>query len=429
MSTSSSGGGLSVAQIKQRKKMIFLVAGVGAGLVALVMASTSMMNKDTEKARQAAHDKPDVVKNYTGATEGVSPAATRAAQQQSMAKVEDALRAAQRNADQKDQQFNDLQKKVSQLADQLEKSQREAARRPLVPPPTAASGVAIGPDGKPLGSPLATPSVVYMSSVTLGTGATGNGVSQIRGAGSSQDPIANARDRDSRGRDYANTYNRDDPLNYNRAAGRDAKNYLPSGTHMHVTLLNGADAPTGGSGQSNPMPVLVTVSGPAKLPNGFQADLKNCTITTYANGDLSSERAIFKLDRLSCIDDDAGAIDVQLKGYLTGPDGKVGIRGRLVSKTGQAMANALYAAVGSGIGGAFKNAGTTFVNPGLGTAIQQQSMSEGFRSGFGEGVSKGMDRIAQYYINLADKMYPVVEVDPGLEGDVVLMTGTSIERR
>lgn len=428
MSTSSNGGGLSVAQMKQQKKKIALALAVTGIVGVAVFASTNMMNQETEKARQAARDRPTVDKNYSGATEGVSPAATRAAQQQSMAQVQQAIQEAKRNSDQKDQTIQDLTKKVNQLADAVQKAENQSQRRPLVPPPTAASGtIALGPDGKPLPPGNLVPPIVYMSSVSFG-GPTGSSVSgQPRVKGAMPDAIGGGRD--DRGRSLSNTYNRDDPLNYNRAAGRDAKSYLPSGTHMHVTLLNGADAPTGGSGQSNPMPVLLTVSGSAKLPNGYQADLKNCSVTSYANGDLSSERAIFKLDRLSCVDDDAGAIDVAIKGYLTGPDGKVGIRGRLVSKTGQAMANALYAAIGSGIGGAFKNAGTTFVNPGLGTAIQQQSMSEGFRSGFGEGVSKGMDRIAQYYINLADKMYPVVEVDTGIEGDIVLLTGTSIDRR
>jgi len=40
-----------------------------------------------------------------------------------------------------------------------------------------------------------------------------------------------------------------------------------------------------------------------------------------------------------------------------------------------------------------------------------------------------MDRLARYYIALAEKMFPIVEVDAGRMVDIVLTQGISIERQ
>ena len=122
---------------------------------------------------------------------------------------------------------------------------------------------------------------------------------------------------------------------------------------MRVVLLAGLDAPTGGQAQNNPHPILMRVLDPAQLPNRYMADMKDCVVTANGYGDISSERAYIRTDRLSCIDQKGGAVDVSLKGYVAGEDGKAGMRGRLVSKQGQALANAFLAGIGSGIGQAF----------------------------------------------------------------------------
>jgi conjugal transfer pilus assembly protein TraB len=47
----------------------------------------------------------------------------------------------------------------------------------------------------------------------------------------------------------------------------------------------------------------------------------------------------------------------------------------------------------------------------------------------GAGLARSTDRIAQYYIKLADKLFPVVEVDGGRVVDVVFTRGVSVERQ
>lgn len=207
-----------------------------------------------------------------------------------------------------------------------------------------------------------------------------------------------------------------------------AENYLPAGTFMRVVLLAGLDAPTGGQAQNNPHPVLMRVLDPAQLPNRYMADMKDCMITANGYGDISSERAYIRADRLSCIDQHGGAVDVSLKGYVAGEDGKAGVRGRLVSKQGQALANAFLAGIGSGIGQAFKESASTVSTSPLGSTSTVKEGSE-LQAGLASGVGSAMSQLSKYYIKLAEQVFPVIEVDGGRVVDLVLTRGMSIERR
>ena len=207
-----------------------------------------------------------------------------------------------------------------------------------------------------------------------------------------------------------------------------AENYLPAGTFMRVVLLAGLDAPTGGQAQNNPHPILMRVLDPAQLPNRYMADMKDCVVTANGYGDISSERAYIRTDRLSCIDQKGGAVDISLKGYVAGEDGKAGMRGRLVSKQGQALANAFLAGIGSGIGQAFKESSSTVSTSPLGSTSTVTDGKE-LQAGLASGVGSAMSQLSKYYIKLAEQVFPVIEVDGGRVVDVVLTRGQSIGRQ
>jgi conjugal transfer pilus assembly protein TraB len=43
-------------------------------------------------------------------------------------------------------------------------------------------------------------------------------------------------------------------------------------------------------------------------------------------------------------------------------------------------------------------------------------------------MKDAMDRIADYYLRLADKIFPVLEIDAGRQVDIVVTQSASIER-
>ncbi len=201
--------------------------------------------------------------------------------------------------------------------------------------------------------------------------------------------------------------------------------YLPSGSFVRAVLLAGLNAPTGGQAQSNPHPVLLRLVDHAQLPNQFRLKAKDCLIVGSGYGDLSSERAYIRTESLSCVSPSGEALDLPIKGYVAGEDGKAGVMGRLITKQGQVLANALIAGIGSGLGQAFQqSASTTSISP-LG-ATSSVKQGEEFKAGISSGVGKAMDRLAQYYIALAEKLYPVVEVDAGRMVEVVITKGAML---
>lgn len=207
---------------------------------------------------------------------------------------------------------------------------------------------------------------------------------------------------------------------------RDSRSYVPSGSFFRAALLGGLDAPTGGQAQSNPHPILMRVQDNAFLPNRYRFKIKECLALGASHGDISSERAYIRLESLSCVRHDGKAVDVPVKGYVVGEDGKAGMRGRLVSKQGQVLANALVAGIGAGIGQAFQQSATTVSTNPLGS-VGTVDPGKQFQAGIGTGVGKALDRLSQYYITLAEKMFPIIEVDAGRTVDVVFTKGFSLE--
>ncbi len=209
------------------------------------------------------------------------------------------------------------------------------------------------------------------------------------------------------------------------AVAHDARSYIASGAFTRAILLGGLDAPTGGQAQHNPQPVLLRLVDNAVLPNRFRAGIKECFVVGAAYGDISSERAYIRTESLSCVSREGQAMDLPLKGYVAGEDGKAGMRGRMVSKQGQILANALVAGVASGIGHAFQQGSTTLSVSPLG-ATSTVDAGKQLDAGLGSGVGQALDRLAQYYISLAEKVFPVIEVDAGRTVDVVITQGVAL---
>lgn len=209
------------------------------------------------------------------------------------------------------------------------------------------------------------------------------------------------------------------------ASAKTVSTFLPV-SFTRGTLLGGLDAPTGGQSQSNPHPVLIRLSDNSFLPNRFRAEYRECFVVAAGYGDISSERAYLRTESLSCVRSDGATLEVKIQGSIYGEDGKVGMRGRLVTKQGQMLANALLAGVVSGIGQGLATSSTEYSTSALGT-VASATGSEAYRAGLGSGVGKALDRLAQYYIKLAENTFPVIEVDAGREVDVVITKGVRID--
>lgn len=205
---------------------------------------------------------------------------------------------------------------------------------------------------------------------------------------------------------------------------------LPSGSFMQGILLSGLDAPTGGKAKSSPQPVLIKVTNIANLPNKFKADLKECTIVGSGYGDLSSERAYVRVEKLTCVTNKGKAIEKGASGssigYVTGEDGKVGLAGKVVSKQGAMLARTLAAGFLEGVSKSFAASTSTVAIQPTGS-VTTPNPADTLQNGLLSGVGEASKKLADFYMKLANEMFPVVEIQAGRKIDVILLEKLSFD--
>ncbi|WP_295445147.1 TrbI/VirB10 family protein [uncultured Thiodictyon sp.] len=212
------------------------------------------------------------------------------------------------------------------------------------------------------------------------------------------------------------------------AAAKDAL-FIPAGTILRGVFLNGMDAPTGQGARTQPTPALIRIKAQAILPNRFRADVKECFVIVGGFGDLGSERAYLRSETLTCVRTDGGVIEVPIDGYAVGEDGKVGVRGRLVSKQGTMLANAMQAGFLQSFAKVFTQVPTIPLSAaGAGSQMQFQSMfsPQAAESAVAGGVGGAMEKLADFYMRMADQTFPVLEVDAGRAVELILNKGVSL---
>jgi conjugal transfer pilus assembly protein TraB len=211
-----------------------------------------------------------------------------------------------------------------------------------------------------------------------------------------------------------------------RAGAKHVSSYLPV-SYTRAVLLGGLAAPTGGQAQSNPVPVLLRLADLAVLPNGFRSQVKDCLVVAEGWGDQSAERAYIRTVLLSCVLLDGRVVEVPIKGSIFGEDGMNGINGTLVTKQGAILTNALLAGIASGIGTGITAATTTVSTSPLGSVqVPSSDAASILKQGLGTGVGRALDRLSQYYISLAEKTFPVIEVRPGRFVNMALNQGVAL---
>ena len=201
--------------------------------------------------------------------------------------------------------------------------------------------------------------------------------------------------------------------------------YIPAGSFATAVIMSGLDAPTGGLAKTQPMPVLIRIKHPGQLPNYFHSKITDCHITGAGYGDLAAERAYIRLEMLSCVLVNGDIVEVPVSGYLTGEDGKAGLRGRVVGKQGSLLAKAALAGIFSGIGNAVAQTHQSISQTALGNVTTYDSKKIG-QAGLALGTSTAMNRIADFYIARANETYPVIEIDAHRIGEVIFTKGIEL---
>lgn len=209
--------------------------------------------------------------------------------------------------------------------------------------------------------------------------------------------------------------------------------YMPAGSIISGVLISGMDAPTSNGARQDPFPATLRIQKEAILPNRYRADVRECFLIVSGYGDLSSERAYLRGETLSCIKENGDVLEARLDSYAVGEDGKAGVRGRLVSKQGQIIARSLMAGFMAGAAEAFdvKRVPRLSLDAGRGRSQYERNdfSSTLMQGSAARGASTALDRIAEFYIDMAEGIFPVIEIDAGRQIEIIISKGSSLQVR
>lgn len=202
--------------------------------------------------------------------------------------------------------------------------------------------------------------------------------------------------------------------------------FIPAGSIIEGVLLNGMDAPTSGVANKNPVPALLRVAKEAILPNRFRENVRECFVIVAGEGELSSERVKMRSETISCVRVDGGIIEAAIDGYVTGEDGKVGMRGRLVSKQGSILAKTFVSGLASGIAQVMTPQSVPQLSLSTSGTYQtvQPNLGDAGQAGLYQGLSQSANQLSKFWLDMAQQMFPVLEVDAGRKATLILVRGT-----
>lgn len=211
---------------------------------------------------------------------------------------------------------------------------------------------------------------------------------------------------------------------------KNTENYLPAGSYAPAILTSGVEASVGISSQSDPRPVLFRVTdyatGPIFEGEKQRIDIRGCTVTGAASGDLSSEKVYIRLLKMTCARGEKELIELDVEGYAAAL-GRSGIRGPVISREGDFVTKSFFAGLVGGIGNGVATKLATNNSFADGVLTSEISSSDIAASGFADGLSNSADMLSEYLINRAEQYQPVISIPAGIAVELVFHTGVSLK--
>ncbi len=200
---------------------------------------------------------------------------------------------------------------------------------------------------------------------------------------------------------------------------------IPAGTTVKALLVSSVDADCGVYANADPIPIKLRLLDNGHLPKNVDVNLKGAIIIGSAFGNISSERVYMRLERLTQVNPDGKFVETEVAGYVSGEDGKYGVRGIVVDKSGKIITNAAISGLFSEAGQILQSAvGHCRIGNYLNS--NQTAANNSVVPGAVGGTSHAFDMLADYYIRRAEHVKPVIQVNAGRIVDVTFTHGTVI---
>jgi conjugal transfer pilus assembly protein TraB len=125
--------------------------------------------------------------------------------------------------------------------------------------------------------------------------------------------------------------------------------------------------------------------------------------------------------------EDGSTFHERVEGYASDETGRLGVRGPVVSRQGAFIARSLLIGVMQGIAEAFGRNQEYGIGLNQGGQLSFQQAGDQTTGGAISGAGKGLDRIADFYLQQAVAMFPVIEINAGRRVDLVLTKAVRVK--
>ncbi|MEM7174341.1 MAG: TrbI/VirB10 family protein [Chlamydiota bacterium] len=204
---------------------------------------------------------------------------------------------------------------------------------------------------------------------------------------------------------------------------------IPAGTVVKCMLVQGADFGVGVNKSSNPNTILLQPVKNGHLPKGVRVALKGARIIGSGYGDLASERAYIRAETMTLMVGRNGEfVETKIAGVVSGEDGKEGVRGPVVDRSGSIILRAGTAAFLGGITDSIEASLNNQAIAKLSKTSDSKSLLnvDTFRSAGAKGAKTSLGKMSDYYIKKAEQAQPVIQIQRGRIVDVIFVSSVRI---
>lgn len=217
---------------------------------------------------------------------------------------------------------------------------------------------------------------------------------------------------------------------YDDSHKKQPDSYVTSSSFARAVLLTGVVADTGTDAAGSPQPILLRLVDEGIFSKGYKTkQVKEAIIIGACYGNISSERASCRLEKLSLMNQDNHIVERPVEGWLIGEDGRPGLKGDIVDKSSDVARMAVLNGILGGIASFFQNqasAGMYPISPITGQNKPVLGM-DALKAGSASGVGNALQKLADYAIKRAEQMSPVIVVASGRVVDVVFKSGFELK--
>jgi len=213
--------------------------------------------------------------------------------------------------------------------------------------------------------------------------------------------------------------------------GQDERNALfeiPAGTIVKCVLVSAADCSVALKKPSGPNMLLLRPLSHGKLPRKVRVPLKGSIIIGNAIGDIASERVYIRGERMTLVQKNGDFVETEISAFVSGEDGKEGMRGVVVDRSGAIITRAAFATFFKG------------VSQGLQATLNNQVLEKISKVGDGkvildidtyrnsgfQGVTTALDKLAENFIEQSKQIQPCIQIQAGRVVDVIFTKAVKV---